>query len=305
MKVNSIYKLSDKPNIWLGIGSKNWHLLENNSNTTAYILTHPMWFFSWSSLLHFYKQRKKLKQKNINLILLQNSKKENRFSIFFGFESLWINQNIQVCEHLFAIEKNEKKYDATYIAAAKKYKRLHLAKDIKNLNIITYFWPDIRDKDGNWDLHTFEPCIKHCTFNKQRIATPEICTQLNQSYCGLALSAKEGAMLAIMEYFYSGIPVVTTESIGGRDQFYDHRFVKVVAANSKAVKKAVELMIQSNIDPNLIRDETIKKVELERRKFYELVKKLHIKHNAEIEEYSVFTKRVWGSDTGIESLRVI
>ena len=40
---------------------------------------------------------------------------------------------------------------------------------------------------------------------------------LNRARVGLCLSAREGAMFASMEYLLSGLPIVTTPSMGGRD----------------------------------------------------------------------------------------
>lgn len=305
MKINSIYKISNKPIIWLSTGAKNWSKLENKSNEKAYLLVHPMWEFSYSSFIPYQRHKRQLAKKNIELILLNNSKAEHRFAKFWGFRSHFLNQNLHACEHQFNIESQEKTVDAIYIAAAKPYKRIHLAEQIKSLYIITYFWPDVRDSEGNWDLHAFEPRIKHADFNKKRINATQIRTLLNQSKCGLALSKKEGAMWAIMEYLFCGIPVVTTKSVGGRDFFYDERFVEIVDDNPKAVQKGVESIISKKLSPELIRNETISKVEIERKKFYEVVKNLHLKHNTEIEDYQTFADRVWGTSIGIENCKIM
>ena len=264
-----------------------------------------MWYFSFSSVIPHAKHRAMLQKKNIELIILNNSKREHLFAILFGFKSVFLNQNMHVCEHQFKIENYPKKYDAVYIAAAKKYKRLHLAQKIESLYIITYFWPLVIDENGNWDLHAFEPRIKHAAFNNKRIDKPQIRRILSQSKCGLALSKKEGAMLASMEYLLSGIPIVTTKSLGGRDHFFDNRYVKTVKSNATAVKNGVEEIISLNLNPDLIRNETLAKIETERRKFYSFVKKLHTDNNSKIEPYELFSRRIWGNESGIESVRIV
>jgi glycosyltransferase involved in cell wall biosynthesis len=297
MKINHIYKISDFPLIYLSTGASNWHLLENSSNIQAYLLAHPMWNFSWTSIFLYWKYKLLLDRKGIKLILLNNSHKENIFSKIFGFNSFFINQNIHACENNFKVLNNQdKKYDAVYIAAAKPYKRLYLAEQIKSLYIITYFWPDVRDNNGNWNLHNFEPRIKHANSNKQRINAEEINMILNQSSCGLALSKKEGAMWAIMEYLYSGLPIVTTKSIGGRDLFFDNRYVKIAKDNSTAIEKAVFEIKSMNIDPVFIRNETLKKVKEHRKIFYNLIFDLYKKHNCKIEKFDGFHEKLWGGD---------
>jgi len=238
-----------------------------------------------------------LEKKGINLVLLNNSYKEHLFSKFFGFNSYFINQNIHACENRFKILKDEeKKFDAVYIAAAKPYKRLHLAEKITSLYIITYFWPDVRDEDGNWDLHSFEPRIKHANYNKKRINSDEITKILNQSHCALALSRKEGAMWAIMEYLYSGLPIISTKSVGGRDLFFDDRFVKIEKDSSEAIKNAVSEMKSKRIDPTVIRSETLKKVKEHRKIFYSLISDLYKNSNRTIEKFEEFHEKIWGGD---------
>lgn len=101
MKINSIYKMSDKPIIWLSTGAKNWDKLDNNSKEKAYLLVHPMWEFSFTSILLYSKYKRQLKKKNIELILLNNSKPEYQFAKLWGFKSHFLNQNMHACEHQF------------------------------------------------------------------------------------------------------------------------------------------------------------------------------------------------------------
>lgn len=294
MKVNHIYKIGEYPFIYLSIGTLYWNELPIHEQK-SYLLCHPMWYFSWTSLPLYFKKKRELKKKNIELILLSNSKKENIFARIFGFKSYFINQNIHACEANFNILPNKKKiYDAVYIAAAKPYKRLHLAKRVKSLYIITYFWPDIRDENGDWDLHSFEPAIKHAAFNKRRIDNEQITLILNQSKCGLALSKKEGAMWAIMEYLYSGLPIVTTKSIGGRDFFYDNRFVTIVKDSARAVDEAVQYYSSNKIDPKFIRDTTISKVKKARKTFFNLICEINNTPYPVGQSFEDFHEKIWG-----------
>jgi glycosyltransferase involved in cell wall biosynthesis len=171
------------------------------------------------------------------------------------------------------------------------------------LYIITYFWPDIRNEKGEWDLHAFEPSIKHANFNKDRIGAAEITNILNSSKCGLALSKKEGAMLAVMEYLYSGLPVVSTKSIGGRDCFLNSENSFIVKASPEAVFEGVNNLIKKDLDPNIIRQNTLNIVEKGRVDFYNLCKKLS--NTTNYPDYVSFKENVWGDPNGLDKTRII
>ena len=181
--------------------------------------------------------------------------------------------------------EREKKYDAVYVAAAHPYKRIHLAKKIKKLFVVTYFWPDVRDEKGLWDLHAFEPQVSHCEFNRDRIPPDEVNRILNQSHTTLALSKKEGAMFASMEYMLAGRPVVSTPSLGGRDLFFDDRYVAITPDTPEGVASGVEQLKNKSLDPAFIRKETMKKVDASRRSFYDLVASLARRHGGTVEEW--------------------
>lgn len=301
MKINAIYKISDNPLIWASTGPKNWNNLRNNTKKEAFLLVHPMWHFSWTSLIIYFKQKKSLKSRNIKLIILHNSASEYRFANFFGFENRLINQNIHCCEHFFKIDtNNEKIYDAVYIAAAKPYKRLHLARKIKKLFVVTYFWPDIRNENGEWDLHAFEPLIKHAKFNKFRIDSTSVSVIVNKSKCSLALSKKEGAMWAVMESLLAGVPVVTTKSKGGRNFFLSSENSIIVKANADDVADGVNEIINKNLQPEQVRNHTLKNVNRIRNIFLDLI--IEISDDYYQNERENLYYKIWGNPKGISNL---
>ena len=83
------------------------------------------------------------------------------------------------------------------------------------------------------------------------IPPQEISDYLCRARVGLALSAEEGPMAACVEYLLSGLPVVSTPSLGGRDVFFDERFVKVVEPDPHAVSEGVEALARLQIDPQV------------------------------------------------------
>lgn len=303
MKINAVYKISDSPLIYASTGASNWPKIPTVEGEPGYLLCHPMWFFSWTSLKLFWGLRRMLKKKNIVLILLHNSPEEFSFAKRFGFRSFLLNQNIHTRENSFSVNPTSKIYDAVYIAAAKKYKRIHLAEKIKKLYIVTYFWPVEDENNIVYDLPGFEPRVSHADYNKTYVSAQVIKDVLNASHCGLALSKKEGAMWATMEYMLTGLPIVSTKSIGGRDFFFDDRYVKIVSDNPDAIKKAVDEFKEEKLDPEWIRAEVLKKVNLYRKDYYEICKSLPTKNNS-FPSYEDFYEHTWGGE-GIAKLKIL
>ena len=66
MLINEIYLINGSPLIYLTTGPKKWHLLENDTNSTVYLLAHPMWHFGITSLKTCFKQKKSLKKRGID-----------------------------------------------------------------------------------------------------------------------------------------------------------------------------------------------------------------------------------------------
>ena len=68
-----------------------------------------------------------------------------------------------------------------------------------------------------------------------------------------------------------GLPVVSTKSRGGRHKYYDNDFCLIVDDDPQSVNAGVQELIKRNIPPEFIRNETIKKLKLEREGYVEKV----------------------------------
>jgi len=60
------------------------------------------------------------------------------------------------------------------------------------------------------------------------------------SKVGLCLSKKEGAMFASIEYLLCGLPIVSTRSVGGRDEFFTDKNCIFAEDNAESVKQCVD-----------------------------------------------------------------
>ena len=73
-------------------------------------------------------------------------------------------------------------------------------------------------------------------------------------------------MLASVEYMLCGVPQVSTPCQGGRELFFDERFVRVAPPDPSAVARAVADLASREIDPELVRSATLEKVNEHRMK---------------------------------------
>jgi glycosyltransferase involved in cell wall biosynthesis len=187
----------------------------------------------------------------------------------------FINKNAFVDENQYRILADvRREYHAIYNGQLKPYKRHELAEAIGNLALIVY-----RSHTNNLEAaEAYERDIrvrlKHATWLNDLggfIAPCEISTFLNRARVGLCLSAEEGPMAACMEYFLSGLAVVSTRSLGGREVFFDDQYVRVVDDHPEAVARGVDELIDADISPALIREKTIQKMQVHRDRFIALV----------------------------------
>lgn len=200
-----------------------------------------------------------------------------------GFSAILLNQNALAHENDFRVELSEKVFDAIYIAKMTPFKRHYLARDVKSLALIyskygeldSYYahvlslLPTASFLNGDPSAGTYS------AFNSFQIRE-----QINRARVGLCLSKIEGAMYASIEYLLCGIPVVSTHSLGGRDVFFDDRYCNVVSDNEAAIADAVQDIISRNLDPNFIRAETLKKIQVHRNQFIEFIDGLQLAHGS-------------------------
>jgi len=97
---------------------------------------------------------------------------------------------------------------------------------------------------------------------------------VNRASCGLILSALEGANYASSEYLLCGVPVVTTKSLGGRDEFFDSRHVIYVEATPDAVEAGVAEMNSRQIDRTEVRTSVLAKSLEHRRRLIGLLSRI-------------------------------
>ena len=99
----------------------------------------------------------------------------------------------------------------------------------------------------------------------------ELSGYLSRARCGIMLSEAEGANYATVEYLLSGLPVVSTPSKGGRDEYLDPRYCLVVEPKEEVIKQAILSYKELAPDPEQVRNHTICIMESFRSRFARLM----------------------------------
>jgi glycosyltransferase involved in cell wall biosynthesis len=195
-----------------------------------------------------------------------------------GIAATFTNQNAMLDEGIFTIQGEvEKVYDAVYNARMVPMKRHALARHVPSLLMIGgVFWHGhTRDY---FDRLLAEMPHAHFTHAEENRWLPaaEIVGLLNRARVGLCLSAVEGAMYAATEYLLCGLPVVSTVSVGGRSEWFESDWVRVVPAEPEVIHQAVQELIALQISPQRIREGTLSKISEHRKRFIDLVQSIYV-----------------------------
>ena len=197
-------------------------------------------------------------------VLLCNAQDEIDLFSEMGLQTAFTNNNAFLDETLYAgiMPDVEKKYDAIYVGRRTAFKRHMLAAKVQNLAVVA----------GNNHGNNVAPIPETTVYiNDAPLDMDGVALKINESRCGLILSAAEGACYASSEYLLSGVPVVSTESNGGRDVWYDDYNAIVCPPDEDAIAAAMQEFVSSPRDPHRIRAAHIEKAGFFRNNFTELL----------------------------------
>ncbi|MGL5873057.1 MAG: glycosyltransferase [Xenococcaceae cyanobacterium] len=259
-----------------------------------YVLEHVTWWSATPKRMVKYKLRQirhGFKGRTHHLVV--NTLDEESARKRFLIRGNHFNHNFYINEHLLKPLEQPKNYDAVYTARLDPVKRHWLAKNIERLFIATF--------GGDGNLHTFCPELQHAEFNQAFLPHTELVKKYNQAYAGLCLSAIEGPMIASTEYLLCGIPVVSTPSKGGRDEFFNSQNSLVVPPESSAVAQAVEHWKKLQPDPQVIREGILQKFENLRRGYCKYIAELIYKDSGEKKDPEELMEKYFASPEGIYS----
>ena len=197
-----------------------------------------------------------------------------------GVQSLFCNQNAFADERIFRpLPAIEKRFAAIYDAQLAPYKRHTLARKVFSLAMMGYRNPGTTN--ARYAADTARKFATAHWFNdptrspdQWRMTDEDVNLAYNQCGVGLCLSAVEGAMWASIQYLLAGLPVVSTPSEGGRDEFFEAPHVRIVEPTQEAVTEGVAQLCSTGLDPEEVRGRTLARMEEHRQRFLSHVQAL-------------------------------
>ena len=212
--------------------------------------------------LHARHQRR---HPNHRVIYMANTETLRQALTEAGLRAVFMSHNALVDPNIYRpLDTDTRRFSAVYDARISPFKRHHLASQIQSLALLAARSPRHHDEayarvvaerlpHAHWyndplarDYRSFQPAeVNQC---------------LNECGVGLCLSAEEGAMFASIQYLLAGLPVVSTESRGGRDVFFDPDYTCVVKDDPRSVREGVESMLQCPKPAGEIRARTMEKM---------------------------------------------
>lgn len=190
------------------------------------------------------------------IYFLSNTEEMHAARLRHGLNSHYVNIGCFVDESVFYPDPRvAKQYDAVMTArfsmaeSGTELKRHDLTTKIESLALLDpVFWSTGRELRDRYAQR------RNCRFiNHRRLPPARVANLLRRAHAGLALSGLEGVCRASSEYLLTGLPVVSTHSVGGRDVWYDDYNSIIVPPTEEAVVAAVETLKGSPRDPHKIR----------------------------------------------------
>ena len=261
------------------------------------LLEYPLsWQGARGAMERVLKLQRTLADQGIEHHFMVNTGEEDELRRDAGVRGAHLSQNAFVNEHIFRPEVRENRYDAIYIAGMYRVKRHELARDVARLYVVTY---------NGRDFHTFCPQLSHAEFNREYLRPEAVAALINSSSVGLCLSAREGAMFASMEYLLCGVPVVTTPSRGGREEFFNPGNARTVPPQSQAVAEAVAAWCREPPRADAIRSGALAQINGIRRRFCDYVANTVERYGADPVDRDALAELYYGEDLGIAARAVV
>lgn len=211
------------------------------------------------------------------IVVLGNTEIEVEMMRQLGVASALVSHNAMLDERPFLADSAAApEFDAVYNAGFHPAKRHALAAQIPSLALIYSPWHDL----PQYAAYTAEaklalPQAAYLNLDGngeyRMIPHEELGAQLQRARVGLCLSPVEGAMRASLEYLFAGLPVVSTFSIGGRDQFFDGDLCAVVPPEPALIAAAVRELAARELPRAQVRMRTMHKLAPHRERLMQLV----------------------------------
>jgi glycosyltransferase involved in cell wall biosynthesis len=199
-------------------------------------------------------------QPRARVIYLANDMVETYLLKQLGIEAVLCQHNAFLRPASYPLKKpsDEALYESLYIARLHPYKRIELMGDLRNSALIygsfePNYYESIKERIRTVNLLNGDPVSDQFRV----LGREDVLREIRRSSVGLCLSYIEGAMFASAEYLLSGLPIVSTYSVGGRDAYFDSRFWFMCEPTPASVADAVGRARAEAVAPSEIRARAI------------------------------------------------
>jgi glycosyltransferase involved in cell wall biosynthesis len=209
--------------------------------------------------------------------------------------------NVFVNEHRFTVQpERERDYDALYNGQLVPFKRHELCVGIERLALIYHRWADAESAGYAKRVRAMLPSatfVNELDGEHRNLKEPEILEWLSRAHVGLCLSAEEGQNRSTAEYVLSGLPVVSTPNLGGRNGVLHPSYWIEAAADPAAVAAAVQELKARRVDPHAIRAKALELLAPDRERLLQLIRAIYRNEGRAFPEQAdwdqVFRRGTW------------
>jgi len=215
--------------------SHSYHLFRTVKHHNPWFLIQLPWYYGeelFRKSADFIQDRFGIDRRR--LVILANASEEteaakNQGMIFSRLipHNCWLDFNL-----IKPDASVRKDFDLVINCRPENWKRPYLAGDVSNLAIIK--GANHRPEDY-FDLAKLNPRY----INQDRLSLEGVVGILNRTRCGGIFSEVEGGCYSSSEYLMAGLPVVSTPSKGGRDEWYTDYNSIIVDPDPQSVREAV------------------------------------------------------------------
>lgn len=204
----------------------------------------------------------------LQTIILCNSLREKTVCDKLKVYSTFINKNCFLNEEIYKIDESiQKEFDGIYSTSYDNRKRLNLCYNMNNIKILLNY--------NKKKLIPNEALKSLNILNNETISDSEIYKYYNKAKFGLCLITQDNSSNANAEYLLSGLPVISIESAGGRNIWYNEYNSIIIDPNKESLEKGIEACLKKiesgKFNPELIRRKQIQLMNEFRNKFIQVI----------------------------------
>jgi hypothetical protein len=254
----------------LNQASAVWSILDAMPERVTYLVVGPSWYVDERRGAVLAARIRRLTQRFSHVIIAASCATPGEAAALQrqGLTAFHCSASALVREDFFTPSPvRHRRFDAIYDARWTDYKRHPLARSVRSLALIAAPSVEPAKRTLGYSLRA-RVAVRNATWisspwgltKKRWLSHEEINAAYNQARVGLCLSRVEGVMFASIQYLLAGLPVVTSRSLGGRDEFFSSPHVRWVDDDPHAVSSAVDELVALDLDPHAIRETTLAKV---------------------------------------------